>query len=147
MLGNKTRKEEQIAPVFKYTSFVEMEIYIHSGKSSAEVMGFWLDTVSDTLDLLHNMENVSVCLLLTDRGDMRIYNRYHFPKMFRSWVKFCKFPYPDIMKKPTVVDRGRRVDCTVQMGFREDPATFLDEAKVNISQIEALQLSIKGIQE
>ena len=33
------------------------------------------------------------------------------------------------------------------MSFREDPATFLDEANVDLSQIEALQLSIKGIQE
>ena len=50
------------------------------------------------------------------------------------------------MGKPTVADRGRRVDCTAQMSFREDPATFLDEANVDLSQIEALQLSIKGIQ-
>ena len=51
------------------------------------------------------------------------------------------------MGKPTVVDRGRRVDCTVWMAFIEDPETLLDKAKVDLSQIEELQLSIKGIQE
>ena len=66
--------------------------------------------------------------------------------MFRSWVKFCKFPYPDRMGKPTVADRGKRVDCTVQMGVSEEPENFLDEAKVYLSRIEALQVSIKGIQ-
>ena len=74
-----------------------MKMYIPSGKSSAEVMEFWLDTVSDTLDLLHEMDDGSGRLLLTDRDDTRIYNRSYFPIFFRSWVKFCKFPYPDIM--------------------------------------------------
>ena len=55
MLVTKTRKEEQIVPVFKYTEFVEIKIYIPSGKSSADVMEFWMDTVSNTLDLLHKM--------------------------------------------------------------------------------------------
>ena len=74
-----------------------MKMYIPSGKSSAEVMEFWLDTVSDTLDLLHEMDDGSGRLLLTDRDDTRIYNRSHLPKQFRSWVKFYKFPYPDLM--------------------------------------------------
>ena len=55
MLGTKTRKEEQIVPVFKYTAFVEIRIYIPSGKSSVDVMEFWMDTVSNILDLLHKM--------------------------------------------------------------------------------------------
>ena len=66
--------------------------------------------------------------------------------MFRSRVNFCKFPYPDIIGEPTVADRGRILDCTVRMSFSEDPATLLDEAKVDLSQIEVLQLSIEGIQ-
>ena len=92
-----------------------------------------MDTVKETLDLLHGMNDGSGCLLLTDRDDPRIYNRSYFPKMFRSWFKLCKFPYPDIMGKPTVADRGRRVDCTVCMGFSKDPAMLLNEAKVDLS--------------
>ena len=65
-----------------------MKMYIPSGKISAEVMEFWLDTVSDTLDLLHEMDDGSERLLLTDRDDTRIYNRSHLPIFFRSWVKF-----------------------------------------------------------
>ena len=124
-----------------------MKIYIHSGKSSAEVIEFWLDTVNDTLNLLHDMDDGSGCLLLPDRDETRIYNRFHLPKMFCSGVIFCKFSYPDIMGNPNVADRGRREYCTVRMVFSEDPETFLNEAKVDLSQIEALQLSIKGIQE
>ena len=59
-----------------------MKMYIPSGKSSAEVMEFWLDTVSDTLDLLHEMDDGSERLLLTDRDDTRIYNRSHLPIFF-----------------------------------------------------------------
>ena len=88
-------------------------------------MGFWIDTISNTLDLIHEMdEDGSGCLLLPDRYETRIYNPSHFPKMFFSWVKFCKFPYPEIMGKPTILDRGRMVDCTIRMGFREEPETF-----------------------
>ena len=57
-------------------------IQIHKKQNSAEVMEFWLDTVSDNLDLLHKMDDGLGCLLLPDRYDTRIYNRSHDPIIF-----------------------------------------------------------------
>ena len=69
-------------------AFVEMKNYIPSGKSSVAVMELWLDTVSDTLNILHEMDDGSGCLVPPERDDTWIYNISHFPKMFCSWVKF-----------------------------------------------------------
>ena len=51
------------------------------------------------------------------------------------------------MDKPTISDRQRMVDCTIRMGFREDPETFLDKAQMDLLVIKALQLPFKGIRE
>ena len=68
------------SPEFKFTAFVELNVFLPPSVPKADILGLWEDTISEAMALLHRMDPL-ICLLLPEEKSnrTRIYTRKHFP--------------------------------------------------------------------
>lgn len=150
-LGSKSRQEQEekaAPPDFNFSAFVEMFIYLPPGMKSSEVVEYWQERVGELLDLIHEMDNGSFCIILPGIDDVnkRIYSASQFPKHFMTWQRYVKVENPAAMGWGTSAEKGRLSVCSVRMGFEDEPKQFLAAAGVDIRRVEGLRMEYSDVQ-
>ena len=103
----KSHTEKMKSPEFKFTAFVELNVFLPPSVPKADIFGLWEDTISEAIALLQWMDP-SICLLLPEEKSncTRIYTRMHSPKFFRTWKKFMSFEWAGGMGMHIPADKG-----------------------------------------